>query len=350
MLRLYQLLLPSVATRFIAALLVIVCLVLSISLYSVVSPLEHVIATPHDIVTSIALVNDQMLASVGNDPTLRFWSLNTGREVGQLSSGVGWRRSIVYIQENQLVAGPGWDGSIRLWDTEHRIQHASLLTGAEHVNALAVCSARQELVSGGNDGVVRIWNLSSMSLKSVSQTLDSRVLAIGVAESGPNYFIGLDDGRVVRWSGQPTHVPETLYSHQAYITSLAVPCNGEFVISGDWLGTIIRWNLCSSSIDFRHSLNGVNALRLCGDNQLLVVGTGVVSAPWPIGRPGDVRLLRADTGRQLEFFNWHWGPVSCLAVDGDRSLVISGCYDGKIRFWKSKVLAARRKAILSNAE
>lgn len=108
-----------------------------------------------------------LLASAGNDGTIRTWDLDTWTSpAGPLTGHVGWIWSITAIPGQTDIpprlASAGADYTIRLWDPASAQQVGQPLTGhTDQVRAVICATAgdgRMLLVSGGHDGTVRLWH------------------------------------------------------------------------------------------------------------------------------------------------------------------------------------------------
>ena len=111
---------------------------------------------------TVTVAGRQLLASAGDDQTIRIWDPQTG----QLATALHGHRSTVHalctiiVAGRHLLASAGFDQAVRIWDPQTG-QQVSELQGHQHW-VMSLCpitvAGRQLLASAGYDHMVRIWD------------------------------------------------------------------------------------------------------------------------------------------------------------------------------------------------
>jgi len=119
------------------------------------------------------------LASASDDKTVRLWNANTGEaprgpkdrdevsgagiQIGDpLKGHLGWVMSVAWSPGGSILASAGDDGTIRLWNANTGKQIGDPLTGNNKpVYSVAWHPKRLRLASGGMDKTIRLWDIEN---------------------------------------------------------------------------------------------------------------------------------------------------------------------------------------------
>lgn len=216
------------------------------------------------------------LVSAGLDDTMRFWSERTGRlkRSVRVREDDGWTRCLAFSPDGKVcVSGVGsYDtGHIRVCSVGKKGAGSILQGYRDAVHHLAFGTRGDLLVSGGHDGKVRIWDTKSWELirtlrghsdtvRGVTFSSDGRLIASG----------GMDD--TVRLWGWPTGEARSLLKHTDSAGPVAFSPDGHLLASGDSGGAVYLWSTRSGELQRKwnaHSAS-VNSLKFSPDGSLLV--------------------------------------------------------------------------------
>ncbi|MFT3708585.1 MAG: protein kinase [Archangium sp.] len=300
------------------------------------------------------------LASAGHDRVVRVWPLSLGDRT--LLSGHEGAASAVSFAGDSLVVSTSIDRSVRVWPLDGGAP--DVFRGhSGNVYALSVDAPHSRFVTSGADGVLKLWPLFEPTGASFAADAGfelgkhaSRVTAVTLAFDGGVLLTSADDG-LGRWNveqrtgeisarpGGPVvplkvssqgvigdatldgtlelwapgaTTPKAIRAHTDLPQALAFSPDGSRLLTGGWDGTLKEWSVEGALIR-EWSLPGARVRRvayLSADTMIAVTNVGDV-----VRLPSMQKLpLHRDTVRTLE-------------QSRDRSLFITGGYEGLIGVW-----------------
>ncbi|MCA9256797.1 MAG: WD40 repeat domain-containing protein, partial [Phycisphaerales bacterium] len=104
--------------------------------------------------------DDRLLASGGDDRTVRVWDVATGRLLATMTGHSQKIFTIAFSPDGSRIVSAGNDHVIRFWDTASFGLVFALPGHESYVHSLAFSPDGHQLASGSGDRTVRIWDSS----------------------------------------------------------------------------------------------------------------------------------------------------------------------------------------------
>nr|WP_307838639.1 MULTISPECIES: NB-ARC domain-containing protein [unclassified Frankia] len=268
---------------------------------------------------------DRLLASAGEDGSVRLWDLAAHREVAARDGYTGGVRTCVFSPDGELLAFAGGDGLVRLWNITENTSPTFLQAHRGGVWSCAFSPNGRYLASAGSDGLVRIWDFSleesreplSGHAGGVYQCVfspDSRFLASGGA-----------DRNVRIWNSETGDLVAALGDHATAVWGCAFSPNGERLASACGDGSVNLWN--TSAWQLTGSLTGHNGV--VNDCTFGPGGELLATA----GDDKSIRLWRVDSQELVAVLQGHEGFVRQCTFSSDGQSVASASADKTVRIW-----------------
>lgn len=152
------------------------------------------------------LDNGAVLASGGQDKTLRFWDVQAGRQIGASDAGIVATRMAKALNDQLLVVASSFSGKLQVFDRAGRV--AVTLKGHKGgVRGVATLSDDQHVVTvGGTDNCLRFWDVSDGRMVqeiSYASTLTKTLQpghALAVNPANDDIYLALEfDPRLIRF-------------------------------------------------------------------------------------------------------------------------------------------------------
>ena len=221
-------------------------------------------------VNAVAFSPDgSLLASGGDDNTVRLWNPATGAPLHTLTGHNGDVNAVAFSPDGSLLASGGDDNTVRLWNPATGA-HLHTLTGhSGDVNAVAFSPDGSLLASGGDDNTVRLWNPATGVHFHTLTGHSGDVNAVAFSPDGSLLASGSGDDTVRLWNPATGAHLHTLTGHSGDVNAVAFSPDGKTLASGGSDGRILlrHFRLIASVVSSLReaTLDGsVVALKLIG--------------------------------------------------------------------------------------
>jgi WD40 repeat protein len=294
---------------------------------------------PESGVHAIAFSHDgRWLASTGGDRVVRLWETQHWRPVRQPNGGLG---CLAFSPDDRLLATCGRDRA-GLWDVGEPELIASLQQHGEQVGTVLFSPEGAYLASASYGRDVAVWDVRARKPVGIYQvppepgnefafgthgkelrvfafSPDGTILATGGA--GKSFGEGGRRGDLVLWDFARSGKATPLEGHRSRLAAVAFSPDGRQLAAAD-SGEALLWDLRTGSV--RPLRQEKNALCLAFNPK----GTKLA-----VGDGDDVMLWDLTSNHSPVVLHGHTFPVRAILFSPDGKTLVSGTFDGTVRFW-----------------
>lgn len=259
-----------------------------------------------------------------------------------------WAIALKFHPDGKSLFAGSLDGMLNVWTSDGSQLLNSIKAHGNRIPRIALTHDGKVLVTGGGDGLVKFWDSGSLDL--IHQLPAPTGLRYGLAVNGDATSIAVSSrgklGDIEFWSRSPgpLGVPSSgntnsssdnvkfesrlLEGHTGNVLALEFTCDGKFLISGAWDGTIRKWDALAGreALNFAANVGNINAIAVSPDGKRVAFG----------GSSGNVKIADLDSGRELLSLKGH-APrgVTGLAFSSDGSRLVSCSNDTLVAVWNA---------------
>jgi WD40 repeat protein len=172
------------------------------------APIAPTIAGRGPPLETVAISPDgALIASGGDDDTIRLWDAHNGDPVGQLTGHTESVYEVAFSPDGHHLVSGSWDSTVRVWDVdkhrEVRAPDGRTLTLTGHVGRVHVVTYSPDgryIASSGDDGTIRLWNAQTgRPVGAPLSTGFEKVWAVAFSPEGDELVSGDGDGTLHVW-------------------------------------------------------------------------------------------------------------------------------------------------------
>ncbi|ELR96768.1 WD40 repeat domain-containing protein [Gloeocapsa sp. PCC 73106] len=259
-----------------------------------------------------------------NDPTLKFWSVETGKIIQRVRAQRTGVLNLGVSPDGTTLVSTGEDREINIWNLQTGAHLSTFFEHSTSVLTMAISPDSRVMVTGGLDGI-RAWNLTPQRPAFILQNVGNPTYTVAIHPNGYILASGHDDGKVKFWNLRTASEIAEFSSHSQQVSAVLFTLDGEKLITGSLDGTIKVWHLGTRQLlyTFTGHNSRIRALTLNPDGKVLASAAN-----------DGVRLWNIETGEFITVLTGHTDWVRSIAFSNDGKRLASGSFDTLIRVWE----------------
>lgn len=261
------------------------------------------------------LPNGQAIAAIEGG-RLKLWSLDTGNELRDYSSGGKSITAFDISPDGSLIAAAYDDFSITLYNTASATGLRTWSAHTGRINALAFSPGGKWLATASDDYKVIIWDLSAGKPANIlTLTMPVGIQSIAFNSDGTQLAIGLQNGTVRIRNFESGEDLFTLRGHHDVILDLAFSPDNSLLAAASLDGTATVWDAKTGVEKFvlEGHTNSVTALAFHPDGTRLATSS----------RDGTTKIWDVNTGQELLNFPGNGSGINGLAFNPKGTLLVT---------------------------
>ncbi|MEM6450028.1 MAG: NB-ARC domain-containing protein [Cyanobacteria bacterium P01_D01_bin.105] len=309
-----------------------------------------------DRIRSIAIANNGLLASGGDDCQIRLWDIHSQSYIKDISTGQSRIWSVAFQQQgNRLLLLAGGDKqALMLWDVmgwdaiqQNAIQQTDrqqisnqptnlqstnlkmrpIRTYRGYTNGIRSVAflSEQRIIGGGDSGEILVWDKETGDRTTTLPFHHGRIWSLAVDLEHARIASASDDHSIRLWDAKTGQCLTTLTGHNNWVRSIAFSRHGRFLVSAGDDCSIRIWNTASGFC--RRNINKfeawIRSAAFAPHNSRYVItgGDDEVVKRWDIKDEYAISLAK------------HEHRICSVTYSPDGRLIASGSDDATVIVW-----------------
>lgn len=271
--------------------------------------------------------NGKYIRTGSNDGNIRIWDRESKKLLANLRKQEDVDHPVhdfAFTADGKRCLSVGFPSYVVLWDIPEQKIVKEFVGHVDRVWTVCISPDESKGVSAGWDGTIRIWDLKSGEEVRVIEANIGKVLALVYSRDGKSLIAG-GRSKVVQFDISTGQAQWEFDEQRVYVNALSVSSDGQFIVTGSRDNTVrvLSADTGRQIQVLTGNTDWANAVAISGDGKWVLSGCA----------DGTARLWDLKTGEEIRCFKGHKGPVNSVSFVEKSLIAISGGDDRTIRFW-----------------
>jgi WD40 repeat protein len=294
-----------------------------------------------DFVLAIAFSRDgELLASTSEDRTVKLWKVSTRELVDTLKfKGDPLIRSVAFSRDGNIIALASNDNTVKLWNRKERKELDPLTEHSQGVWTVAFSQDGKTLASGSLDKTFKLWDTEDWTPTYTSPAQSASIYSVAFSPDGKKLALAINDKMVRLFDIGSRNLSPPIKEHSDVLSVTFSP-DGTLLASSGLDGTVRIRDTATQTVKSTlggHS-HGVLSIAFSPDGKLLASGSYDM----------DVKLSDSSAWQELPGVIKDSERIYSIAFSPDGKTLASANTNKTIRLWN--VVSREKLAVDLNVE
>lgn len=274
------------------------------------------------------------LATVGDDRTLRLWSVAKGTALARQDEHTDEVYAVAFSPDGRTLATGGADATVRLRNAADGEVRTIIDEPTSAVVSVAFSPDGRTLATGNGDATIQLWDVATGALRRSLNGHTDYVTSLAFTPDGRTLASASVDTDVLLWDTSLGKVRRKLTGHEGEVNGVAFSPNGRSLATVGGDGTVQLWNPTTGEGRTYEGEGTLTSVAFSPDGRTLATGSDNVVQLWDVA-----------TGVPLRGLIGHTNSVYTVAFSPDGRTLASGGRDRTVRLWDMTTGAARANLV-----